>query len=130
MKLGKKGEEIARKFLKKKGYKLLAENYKTPMGEIDIIAKDGKEIVFIEVKTRESLQFGQPFEAVNYIKRKRITKAALSYLKRFKELPPCRFDVLSISYLCKASFGHDASHKDNKPHIDLIRDAFESSVEL
>jgi len=124
MKLGEKGEEIARKFLKKKGYKLLAENYKTPMGEIDIIAKDGKEIVFIEVKTRESLQFGQPFEAVNYIKRKRITKAALSYLKRFKELPPCRFDVLSISYL------QDASHKDNKPHIDLIRDAFESSVEL
>lgn len=124
MKLGEKGEEIARKFLKKKGYNLLAENYKTPMGEIDIIAKDGKEIVFIEVKTRESLQFGQPFEAVNYIKRKRITKAALSYLKRFKELPPCRFDVLSISYL------QDASHKDNKPRIDLIRNAFESPVEL
>lgn len=116
MKLGREGEGLARRFLKKKGYKLIEQNYKTPMGEIDIIAMDGKTLVFVEVKTRETLEFGQPFEAVNYIKRQRIEKVALSYLKRFKDLPPSRFDVLSICY------------KDGKPHFELIRDAFESSI--
>ncbi len=113
MKLGEKGEELAIKLLKKKGYKLIERNYKTPMGEIDIIAKDGETLVFIEVKTRESLNFGQPFEAVTHLKKRKIAKVALSYLKRFKETPACRFDVLSIFY------------ENNKPEFKLIRDAFE-----
>lgn len=116
MRISKEGEELARRFLKKKGYKIIEQNYKAPMGEIDIIAMDGKTLVFVEVKTRESLEFGQPFEAVNYIKRKKIEKVALSYLKRLKELPPSRFDVLSICY------------KDGKPYFELLRDAFESSL--
>lgn len=113
MSLGKEGEELARKFLKKKGYKLIEQNYKTPMGEIDVIAKDGETLVFVEVKTRESLEFGQPFEAVNRLKRQKIAKVALSYLKRFKETPACRFDVLSINY------------EQDKPRFELIKDAFE-----
>ncbi len=113
MSLGKEGEELAGKFLKKNGYMLVEKNYKTPMGEIDIIARDKETLVFLEVKTRESLEFGMPFEAVNYRKRQKIAKVALSYLKRVKETPSCRFDVLSI--YCK----------DSKPEFELIKDAFE-----
>ncbi len=116
MRLGREGEEIAIKFLKKNGYKIIEQNYKVPLGEIDIIAKDGDTLVFIEVKARESLEFGRPFEAVNYTKMKKITKAALSYIKKFKETPPCRFDVLSVYF------------KDKRPEIELIRDAFEAAV--
>ncbi|MBI4654710.1 MAG: YraN family protein [Nitrospirae bacterium] len=119
MRLGKEGEELAKKFLNKKGYKIIEQNYKTPIGEIDIIASDRETLVFIEVKTRESLEFGMPFEAVNYTKRNKISKAALLYLKRFKEkIPACRFDVLSICY------------KNNKSEFELIRDAFESSFKF
>jgi putative endonuclease len=113
MKLGEKGEGHAAKFLKKKGYKLLEQNFKTAIGEIDIIAQDGETLVFIEVKTRESLMYGQPFEAVNFAKKRKIGNVALLYLKRFKELPPCRFDVVSIYY------------EGKKPECELIQDAFE-----
>ncbi len=57
MKLGEKGEELAVRFLKKKGYKIIKQNYKTRIGEIDIIARDGNALVFIEVKTRESIEY-------------------------------------------------------------------------
>ncbi|MBI4687390.1 MAG: YraN family protein [Nitrospirae bacterium] len=116
MRLGREGEELAIKFLKKNGYKIIEQNYKTPLGEIDIIAKDGETLTFIEVKARESLQFGQPFEAVNYTKRKKITKVALSYIKKLKEVPPCRFDVMSVYF------------KEGRPEVELIRDAFEAAV--
>lgn len=113
MRLGEKGEELAKRFLQKKGYKLIEQNYKTPLGEIDIIAKDKDTLVFIEVKTRESIEFGYPFESVNYAKRQKIAKAAMSYLKRFKEVPQCRFDVISIFY------------NSDRPEFELIKDAFE-----
>ncbi|MBI4844602.1 MAG: YraN family protein [Nitrospirae bacterium] len=113
MKLGEKGEGIAVKFLREKGYKVMEQNFKTPAGEIDIIAKDGETLVFVEVKTRESLIYGMPFEAVNRSKKHKIANTALLYLKRFKQLPPCRFDVVSIFY------------ENNRPEFELIRDAFE-----
>ncbi len=113
MSLGKEGEELAVRFLKKKGYRVIEKNYRTPFGEIDIIAKDKDAIVFIEVKTREGTDFGQPFEAVNIHKRQKIAKVALSYLKRFKEEPRCRFDVVSILY------------KGKNAEIELLKDAFE-----
>lgn len=113
MKLGKKGEELAVKFLKRNGYKIIKQNYKTLIGEIDIIAKDRDTLVFIEVKTRESLEFGLPFEAVNRAKKKKIANVAHLYLKKIKELPPCRFDVVSIHY------------ENNNPKFELIKDAFE-----
>ena len=113
MRLGEKGEGLAVNFLKKKGYKIIERNYKTRLGEIDIIAADGKTLAFIEVKTRESIAYGQPFEAVNFFKRRKISNVALLYLKKLKEVPPCRFDVVSIHY------------KDGRPEPELIKDAFE-----
>ena len=62
--VGSKGEDLAAEFLKDKGYRIIGRNYKTPIGELDIIAKDGETLVFVEVKTRSSNAFGYPFEAV------------------------------------------------------------------
>lgn len=112
-KLGKDGEELAIRFLKKKGYIIVERNYRTPFGEIDIIAKDGEVVVFAEVKTRADETFGRPFEAVDWKKKDKIRKVALSFLKRLKKEPPARFDVLSIS-----------TEGDSK-HIEHIQDAFE-----
>ncbi len=113
MKLGERGEGLAVKFLKKKGYKIITQNYKTRIGEIDIIAREGDTLVFIEVKTRESIAYGKPFEAVNYFKKRKIANVAMLYLKKMKEIPPCRFDVVSIYY------------EQGKPDCELIKDAFE-----
>jgi len=113
MKLGEKGEGLAVKFLKRKGYRIIEQNYKTNSGEIDIIALDGTVLAFIEVKTRESIGFGLPFESVNTRKRRKIVNVALSYLKRLNDLPPCRFDVVSIYF------------ENGRPECELIQDAFE-----
>ncbi|GBD96573.1 MAG TPA: YraN family protein [Nitrospirae bacterium] len=113
MRLGQKGEELAVKYLRKKGYKIIKQNFKTRIGEIDIIANDGGTLVFVEVKTRESIAYGMPFEAVNSYKRRKIANVALLYLKKIKEVPPCRFDVVSLYY------------DHGKPEFNLIKDAFE-----
>lgn len=94
--LGHKGEEIAVDYLKKKGYTVLHRNYRTPLGEADIIAKDKNIIVFIEVKARSSDAFGQPYEAVNHRKQEKLKKIALYYLKHHQIESPVRFDVVSI----------------------------------
>ena len=94
--LGNKGEDLAVRFLKKKGYRIIARNFKTPLGEIDIIADDGGALVFVEVKTRTGDSFGQPFEAVHYRKKDKLRRVALWYLKQAKKEMPSRFDVVSI----------------------------------
>ncbi len=95
--LGVKGEDLAVKFLKKKGYKILSRNYRTPLGEIDIVAEDGETLVFVEVKTRTDDAYGLPFEAVNHKKREKLRKVALYYLKNVRRRDAAsRFDVLSI----------------------------------
>ena len=82
--LGKIGENLASEYLEKQGYLILERNFACRQGEIDIIAKDEKEFVFVEVKTRKSLKFGYPAEAVTNIKRKHMQKAAQYYLyKKF-----------------------------------------------
>ncbi len=78
--LGKRGEEIAAKFLRKKGMKILERNFRTPYGEIDIIATKKGKLHFVEVKTRRSEKFGKPFEAVNSAKLSHIKNSALFYL--------------------------------------------------
>ena len=113
MSLGEKGEGLAEKFLRKNGYKILQRNFKAKTGEIDIIANHGEYLVFIEVKSRKSLQYGQPFEAVTRHKRRKIKNTALLYLKKLKEIPPCRFDVVSVYY------DHD------RVELEIIKDAFE-----
>jgi putative endonuclease len=112
--LGSEGEDLAVRFLQKKGYRIVARNYKTPVGEIDIIARDSDTIVFIEVKTRTDISFGYPFEAVNKRKRQKLKNLALLYLKRQGKESPVRFDVISI-------FCMDNGKKD----IEHIKDAFE-----
>jgi len=95
--LGNSGEEIAIKYLKKHGYKILEVNYKHKIGEIDIIAKKGSIIVFIEVKHRSSDYFGLPREAVNELKQNKIRMIATAYIKKKRLFDyPCRFDVIEI----------------------------------
>ena len=112
--LGKSGEEIAVDFLINNGYRVLMRNYKTKLGEIDIIAKDQDTLAFIEVKTRQTDRFGLPSEAVSGAKQRQISKAALCFLKEKKLLhAKARFDVVSIIY-----------SSTDKPKIDLIKNAF------
>ncbi|MEW6408721.1 MAG: YraN family protein [Nitrospirota bacterium] len=114
--IGKSGEDVAEKYLKKRGYRIIEKNYKSPYGEIDIVALDKGTISFIEVKYRRSEEFGPPEISVDSKKRLRLTKSALHFLarKRIKDTP-CRFDVISITET-QNSKGHK---------IELIKDAFE-----
>jgi putative endonuclease len=112
--LGKSGEDTALNFLKENGYKILVKNYKTKLGEVDIIAYDKNTLCFIEVKTRDSLRFGSPQEAVSHFKQRQISKVALQFLKRNNLLnKKARFDVVSVVYA------------EDKPAFDLIKNAFE-----
>jgi putative endonuclease len=93
---GKKGEEIAVKYLKDKGYKILETNWRLGKNEIDIIALDGKFIVIAEVKTRQSNSFGEPEIAVTREKQKSLIRSANSYV-RMKHIDlEVRFDIISI----------------------------------
>lgn len=94
--LGNRGEELAVKYLKKRGFKILERNFRTPLGEIDIIAEDRQILVFVEVKTRSDDSFGHPFEAVDNRKRERMKRIALLYLKDSGMERPVRFDVVSV----------------------------------
>ena len=94
--LGAKGERLVEAYLKKQGCKILKRNYRTPFGEADIIAEDGDEIVFVEVKTRETLAYGSPAEAVGKEKQRRYRKIAEFYWIRTGEEPNARFDVAEV----------------------------------
>jgi putative endonuclease len=96
--LGQYGEEHTCRYLQEKGYKILEKNFRNQLGEIDIIAQYNKTICFIEVKTRKTLHYGAPFEAVHSTKQLKMVQMALSYLKyKFKTIEIlCRFDVISI----------------------------------
>ncbi len=95
--LGRAGEKLAVDFLKKKGFKILKTNYKTPVGEIDIIGEDNGAIVFVEVKTRTSDNYGLPREAVDRKKQEKYYKTATFYLQKERKMDSsCRFDVIEI----------------------------------
>ena len=94
--LGKSGEAQAVAYLKKKGYKIVKQNYSTPFGEADIVAKYKDELVFVEVKTRASLAFGSPKEAVTRQKQARYYKIAQYYGLQSGEEPNARFDVIEV----------------------------------
>lgn len=94
--LGVRGETYAAKYLRQKGYAIILRNYRTGMGEIDIIARDGKTLVFVEVKTRAD-DDPPPEAQVNAFKQHQITKMARLYLSKYgTPLPPARFDVIAI----------------------------------
>ena len=112
--LGNKGEEVALRYLKKKGYRIIEQNYVCKMGEMDIIAKEKDTLVFIEVKTRRSMDFGPPQLAVTPFKQRQMSKVALCFLKEKKlENVKARFDVVAILLTPRGE------------EIELIRDAFD-----
>jgi putative endonuclease len=95
--LGRSGEEAAVAYLKKKKFKVVCRGFRFHKGEIDIIARDGDTLVFIEVKTRRSPDFGPPEEAVTSMKQTQVRRLAEAYLavNGLADIP-CRFDVLSL----------------------------------
>ena len=100
--IGRRGEDIAKRYLIDKKYKILEENFKCKIGEIDIIASDGEYIIFVEVKTRTSTKYGIPCQAVNFYKQRIIGKVASLYLsnnKLYNEM--CRFDIVGILIMNK-----------------------------
>ena len=112
---GAEGEDRAARALKKARYKIVERNFRTPAGEIDIVARDGNCLVFVEVKTRSSVEFGLPQEAVVLRKRKRLCNAARWYLQKNRAADAeCRFDVVAIMMM------------DGKrdAEVEVIKDAF------
>jgi len=113
--LGKAGETMAYRYLKGCGYNVLERNYSTPLGEIDIVAKDGSVLVFVEVKTRRSTIYGMPEESVDIKKKRKLTKLAQLYISKKRLFDKeARFDIVSICV--------DGPFGDNK--IRLIKNAF------
>ena len=113
---GALGEKLARKFLRRRGYKILYRNFRGRRGgEIDIVCRDRDTLVFVEVKTRTREDFGRPFAAVDQQKRFRISRGALAWL-RLLDNPDIlfRFDVVEVLI-----------NEETKPRIELIRNAFQ-----
>ncbi|HUT72966.1 MAG TPA: YraN family protein [Desulfatiglandales bacterium] len=112
--LGKFGEDLARNRLKDLGYRVLETNYRCPLGEIDLIARDGETLVFVEIKTRRNQPSSLAKEAVHKRKQVQLSKAALAYMKH-KNLwgSKARFDVVAIGV------------SDGKKEVEIIQDAFE-----
>ncbi len=117
--LGAKGEEVAVSYLKSKGYRIVERNYRIRFGEIDIIAEQGDDLVFIEVKTRSGTLFGSPFESVTKQKQKQLSKVALEYISKqgFHDRP-ARFDVVGIELQKGSEMFQDAA-------VELLQNAFD-----
>jgi len=112
--LGRLGEELAKQRLKKLGYRIIETNYRCPLGEIDVVAKDGDVLVFVEIKTRRDRSLGEAKEAVHKRKQGQLSKVALAYLKSNHLLgSKARFDVVAI----EVSRG--------KEEIEIVKNAFE-----
>lgn len=113
---GNRGERLAAQSLKARGYKILARNCRNRWGEIDIIARDGDTIVFVEVKTRSEHTEGRPEEAVTRTKQRQITRAAYAWLHQHKlDQHRCRFDVIAIVW-----------RTGEEPIVDHIQSAFDA----
>ena len=114
--LGNTGEDLACEELERRGYAIIARRYRRRGGELDIIARDGQTMVFVEVKAREGRAFGEACEAVTVNKRRTITRLALDYLVRHRLTEcACRFDVVSIHF------------ESGTPVIDVYQNAFDAT---
>ncbi len=111
---GERGEKLAATFLRGRGYRILTANYTTLFGEIDLVARQAGELVFVEVKTRSGSQFGTPQESITRRKADHWRKAALAYLKATNhEQTPYRFDFVGVDL------------SGDKPQISLIENFLE-----
>ncbi len=111
---GRKAEDLAHRYLRKQGFTIAARNYRprSGAGEIDLIAWDGDTLVFIEVKSRATGDFGTPDQAVDREKQARLVRVAREYARRTgRELSKARFDIISVVF-------------GEPPSVRLIRDAF------
>ena len=96
--LGKSGELFAEKFLERRGYEILERNFRCKLGEIDLVARERGEVVFVEVKSRKETAFGFPEEQLSWKKQKKLWRLAEYYLKRYPKDQPARIDVVAILF--------------------------------
>lgn len=114
--LGKAGEELAERYLKRQGYAIVERNYRCPVGEIDLIALNRRTVVFVEVKTRRVDTSGAPLEAVHAVKQRRLKRTALHYLNEHRLYDrDVQFDVVGISL------------RSDPPAVQHVRHAFDFS---
>lgn len=111
--LGRRGEVYAAEYLEKKGYYILAKNYRTRFGEIDIIAENASILAFIEVKTRTSQRFAQACEAVTTEKQRKIIAAAQSWLICYPTKLQPRFDVIELIWSNDKEIPYKVQHMEN-----------------
>ena len=115
--VGRYGEQVAVEYLRETGLAILSQNWRCRDGELDIVGRDDATIVFVEVKTRSSMAFGSPAEAVNRIKRQRIRRLAVQWLAEYRDTigaySELRFDVVSV-----------IRHRDGPPDVTHLRSAF------
>jgi putative endonuclease len=115
--LGSLGESLARGALECEGYAILATRYRTRAGEIDIVARDGRCLVFVEVKARRHDERGSPAEAVTPAKQRRVAAMARDFLARHEtDATECRFDVVAVLL-----------GEGERPVIQIIRNAFDAT---
>ncbi len=93
--IGEEAEELAARFLAQHGLAILARNYRTRFGEVDLVAREGATLVFVEVRARSWAAFGGAAASVDRRKQRRVVAAARHFLARLRAEPPCRFDVLA-----------------------------------
>ncbi|MBC7838630.1 MAG: YraN family protein [Nitrospiraceae bacterium] len=114
---GQAGESAAEEYLRRKGYRIVARNLRSPLGELDLVAEDGQVLVFVEVKARRTDAFGGAIHAVHHRKQEKLIQLAAQYLaRRHIKDRLCRFDVVLLQ-------GSDAT----VPQIEHIQNAFEIS---
>ena len=112
---GRKGEILAAEYLERHGIKVVTQNFRCPIGEIDLVGRDGKTIVFVEVRSRSTVNYGLPQESISASKQRRLTRLAQWYLKRHGwEREPARFDVIAILW------------REGSPELTWIVNAFEA----
>ena len=114
--LGQRGERLAQQVLRAAGYRIERTNVRFPIGEIDILAWEGRTLCFVEVRSSSSPDWGGPLASIDGRKRRRVIRAAQWYLNRCRELPrETRFDVVAIEWM-----------PDAQPTVELIRGAFDA----
>ena len=111
---GKLGEEIAAEHLVGVGYEIVERNFRCPLGEMDIVARDHETLVFVEVRSRRTDNYGGPLESIGFAKQKKISRVAEYYLNRHGlQQIKARFDVVAVKL------------PPSRPEVELIRDAFD-----
>ena len=114
---GKTGEDLACRELERRGYAIIARRYRSRLGEIDIVARDGGTLVFVEVKAREGRAFGDAAEAITGMKRRRIAALAVDYMMRHHLSDcRCRFDVVTIHL------------ESGAPSVEVFQNAFDAGI--